>query len=192
MTDDYFAQLASDYQQITGMILNSRMTNRIEEGVHRRDSEFSNMAGFFFDHHAKIPLMKIKLAWHMTRHENEQTCALMAYMHYICEEFSEALPLFFRCITLNPENLDNWLDCAFCLHHLENEYAYHIIYNYDEFIRKYREIRCSVCDLSALRKIYRAIVGEKRDYAVHIGEYYRFLTSREGSLADFLKTEEQR
>ncbi len=184
--DDAFSRLAFDYHMITGLTLNQRMTNCLEDRVHRKDCEFSSLAFFFYDHRDRIPLMKIKLTYHMAQQETELVYALMAYVHYIGEEFSEALPLFLRCITKNPENLDNWLDCAFCLHHLENEYACHILYNYDEFIRLYKEMQFSRCDLSVLHKIYARILGEKRNYANHLKEYYQFLTSKEGRLDDFL------
>ncbi|MGV8124107.1 MAG: hypothetical protein AB2L14_30545 [Candidatus Xenobiia bacterium LiM19] len=185
-SDDAFSKLSADYSMITGFSLNRRVTNRIEDRVHRRDREFSGLAYFFFDHQDRIPLMKIKLAYHMAKHETELSCALMAYVHYICEEFNEALPLFFKCITMNPENLDNWFDCAFCLHHLENEYAYHIIYNYDEFMRLYGEMQLSRCDLPALHRIYKRILDEKCGYTEHMKEYHQFLTSREGRLTDYL------
>lgn len=185
-SDDAFSELASDYSLITGESLCLRETNRIEDRVHRKDKEFCRLAYFFYDHQDGILLMKIKLAYHMAKHETELSCALMAYVHYICEEFNEALPLFFRCITINPENLDNWFDCAFCLHHLENEYAFHILYNYDEFIRLYKEMQLSRCDLSALHRIYRRILEEKCGYAEHLKEYYQFLTSGEGLQRDYL------
>jgi len=185
-SDDAFSKLATDYRLITGFSLNRRVTNRIEDRVLRMDHEFSSLAEFFYDNQDRIPLMKIKLACHIAKQETELSCALMAYMHYICEEFNEALPLFFKCITMNPENLDNWFDCAFCLHHLENEYSYHILYNYDEFLRLYKKMQLSRCDLAALHRIYKRILDEKCSYTEHLKEYYQFLTSREGRLTDYL------
>ncbi len=80
--------------------------------------------------------------------------ALAGYLCYIKEDFKKAKMYFLKCVNLNPQNLDNWIDLAFIFRHLgDDKLANGILFNYDHIIHYYHFFKMSDRKFSELKNL---------------------------------------
>jgi tetratricopeptide (TPR) repeat protein len=168
---DPFEEIRTEFRKLTGLDIAGRPTNRLEDRVLRKDWLFADVARAIFDNPDLLPKLLIRFrTWERTC-GNEIIYALEGYVHYIAENYGEAVRCLFEAVTRNPENLDNWFDLGFALHHLESRLGYAVLFNFDLFIRYYVEMGFRRCHYFALEKIWKRILEEGMDYSRTFGEY---------------------
>ncbi len=88
------------------------------------------------------------------REHSEGLFALAGYICYITEDFKTAKRNFFKAASLNPDNLDNWIDLAFALRHNgEFEISNCLLFNYDYVIHYYNYLGLAGCDYGRLKNL---------------------------------------
>jgi len=158
---DTFIQ--KQFQKITSFKLIERETNHLSENIHRKDSLFEKLTRFYFDYPEKFARLCQEILPLIEKESNpdETILALVGYLYYLQEKFQKAKIYFLKCVNLNPQNLDNWIDLAFTLRHLgENKLANGILFNYDYLIHYYHFFKLSNCSFSELKNLISKIYQE--------------------------------
>jgi tetratricopeptide (TPR) repeat protein len=153
---DKFFQIQKKFQKIAGFKLRRRQTNYLSERIIRKDWLFERLARLYFEEPKKFNqiVKKILPLINLKNDSDETLLALAGYLYYIQEDFKKAKIAFLKCIKLNPQNLDNWIDLAFTLRHLgEYKLANGILFNFDYLINYYHILRLSDCSFSELKRI---------------------------------------
>lgn len=133
-----------------------RESNRIADGVYRKDFLFDLLVRLYLDNQKKFKQLYGLNRKYIKNKKNpdELDCALMAYFAYINEDFKLSKKFLLKAINLSPENIDNWLDLGFVLRHLgEEELSYGIFFNYDLIIHYYRKLCWGSVGFGAVKKL---------------------------------------
>lgn len=152
--DADFAIVARQWRELVGTSLTERRPNRLESRVERQDTVFFVLAERAFDDRPFVErLERLSQQW-LRRCPCATTRAIAAYAAYLRGDFSRAAALLQACISDAPDDLDTWIDLAFTLNHLGDPLGRHILFNHDEYVRRYAEQadgRCTPQRLRALR-----------------------------------------
>lgn len=147
-------EISKEYKKITGFELCARATNNLYEWAERKDSLFSQLTQIYFFRKKDFIKLRSKMPVWLKNSETETIFALAGYIHYINEDYNKARDCFLKTISLNPNNLDNWLDFAFSLRHTNDyEFAYGIIFNVKYVIYYYKYFNLRKCNLRILRNL---------------------------------------
>jgi len=155
-----FIQIRKQFKKIAGFELKKRQTNYLSEKIIKKDQLFEDLARLYFERPKKfnqlltglLPLINQK------NNSNETLLALVGYLYYIQEDFQKAKMCFLKCINLNSQNLDNWIDLAFTLRHLGNDkLANGILFNYDYLIHYCHFLKLSGCSFLKLKNLISKI-----------------------------------
>lgn len=148
------AIVARQWVDLVGTPLGERRANRLEARVERHDNLFFVLAErAFIDPPFIERLERLSQQW-LRRCPCATTRAIAAYAAYLRSDFSRAAVMFQACISDAPDDLDTWIDLAFTLNHLGDPLGRHILFNHDEYVRRYAlqaEGRCTLHRLRALR-----------------------------------------
>lgn len=163
----------AEFLRLTGLVLPPRVANRLEDRVIRRDPVFQTLATWCFDHpHAVEPLR----AWargQAERSPEPRAWELRGYLDYLAEDWPEAARAFLRSLEAEPENLDAWLDLAFCFQHMGLGLGESILFHHDEWIRLARE-RSGPWTLSTLYRLEAEVEeGQRGRAADWVGPFLR-------------------
>jgi len=143
-----------EFKKITGFELLTRQTNYLSDRIERKDSLFSQLAILYFTYPKKFKKLQQKVRDWLRKESSETIFALAGYIYYITEDFNKARKYFLKAISLNPDNLDNWIDLAFSLRHLgEYKISNGILFNYDYLIYYYKYLKLKGCCYSKLKKL---------------------------------------
>jgi len=145
--------MEQEFFEITGFLPGPRLTNALAEKELRKDRLFQSLANLVFDSPEILHLLKSRVGSWLEEEFSERTQALAGYIAYLDEDYHRAASSFMTAVTMNPANLDSWLDLAFSLYHLSDPMGYAIIFNYDVFITLYREMEIKQCCRESLEKI---------------------------------------
>ena len=146
--------IAKEFKDICGFELFTRQTNHLFDRIERKDSLFSQLAILYFSHPRKFNELKRKINDWLKIEQNETIFALAGYICYISEDFKKAKEYFLKTISLNPDNLDNWIDLAFTLRHLcEYRISNGIIFNYDYLMHYYKYLKLYNCSYTKLKRL---------------------------------------
>jgi hypothetical protein len=160
-----------EFREMAGFDRGERETNRLQDKVLRKDRLFSRLAALTFDTPEIIEKMEEALPRWETKEKSEAMSALAGYVLYCRGKFEEAVVQFMDAVTQNAANLDNWLDLAFALHHLEDPMGYAILFNYDEFVRSYQEAGHRACSRDVLLKLFDRIKEQRLDLGSRCREF---------------------
>ncbi len=152
--------IQKQFQKITGFELKKRQTNYFSEKIFKKDQLFEDLARLYFERPKRFNQLLIKVLplINQKSNSNETLLALVGYLYYIQEDFKKAKISFLRCINLNPQNLDNWIDLAFILRHLGNDkLANGILFNYDYVVHYYHFLKLSGCSFLVLKNLISEI-----------------------------------
>lgn len=151
--------ILEEFKSITGFELSPRQTNYPSDRIERKDSLFSQLAIFYFSDRQKFKKLRQKIRDWLRKEKSETIFALAGYIYYICEDFSKGKDYFLKAISLNPDNLDNWIDLAFSLRHLgEYKISNGILFNYNYVIHYYKYLKLKGCNYSKLKKLVLEII----------------------------------
>ena len=142
-----------EFREITGMELPERLTHSIEEGLMRKDSLFHILADLHYDSPETFSRLRERVHCWLVEERSGRILSLAGYLSYIFEDYESAADFFLETITLNPGNLDTWMDLAFSLYHGDSRLAYAILFNYDLYIRLYGELGYKSCTLQCIDEI---------------------------------------
>jgi hypothetical protein len=145
--------MEQEFFEITGFPPGPRLTNTLVEKELRKDRLFQSLANLVFDSPEILHLLKSRVGSWLEEEFSERTQALAGYIAYLDEDYQGAASSFMAAVTMNPANLDSWLDLAFSLYHLSDPMGYAIIFNYDVFITLYSQMAIKQCCRESLEKI---------------------------------------
>jgi len=163
--------MEQEFFEITGFLPGQRLTNTLEEKELRKDRLFQSLANLVFDSPEILGLLKSRAGRWLELENSERMKALAGYIAYLDEDFQGAASLFMGAVTMNPDNLDSWLDLAFSLYHLSDPMGYAIIFNYDVFITLYREMGIKQCCRESLEKIEVEMLERGLDLSQNHGAF---------------------
>lgn len=169
--------MQKDFWLLTLFPLPQRQANSLKDRVQRKDVIFSFLAEKVFDYPLFLRVFKKKIDYWLSIDNSETVLALAGYIYYLDSNFVKAENFFYQCIDKNWDNLDNWIDLAFCLYHQcerKNNLAKGILFDFDIFIKKFININCKKINLAKLEEIYKKIQKEKKSYA---WSYQKFVIS---------------
>lgn len=116
-----------------------RATNRIEEGVSRKDPLFEEITRYYYSDKKKFAAIRKSVPAWLKKTKTEETYALTGYVSYLNGDFRTSTSFFLKTVALNPDNLDNWMDLAFSLRHQgELNLSYAILFHFDLVIHYYK------------------------------------------------------
>lgn len=151
--------IKEEFKVITGFDLQSRETNNLNDEVERKDYLFNHLAVLYCTEPQKFKKLKQKIRCWLKQEQSEATFALAGYFYYINEEPKKAKQHFLKTVSLNPDNLDNWLDLAFTLRQLgENKVSFGILFNYVYIIYYYKYLKLAGCDYPKLKRLILEIL----------------------------------
>lgn len=160
-----FAIIARQWMELVGTALTERRANRLEARVERQDSLFFVLAERAFDDAPFVErLERLSQQW-LRRCPCATTRAIAAYAAYLRGDFKRAAVLLQACISDAPDDLDNWIDLAFTLNHLGDPLGRHILFNHDEYVRRYAAQGEGRCTLERLRALHADIDASGASYA---------------------------
>jgi len=113
-------------------------TNRLKDHCIRKDKIFDPLAEKIVDNPKILVLLSHKIKEWLRIEKSEFTYALAGYIYYCQKDFKKAEKFFFKAVNLNPENLDNWFDLAFCLYHQDikrHRIAIKMFFNFDHSVK---------------------------------------------------------
>lgn len=131
-------------------------TNRLEDRCIRKDKVFDQLAEKVFDNPRLLLLLGHKIKGWLKAEKSEFTYALAGYIYYCQKDFKKAEKYFFKTVNLNPKNLDNWFDLAFCLYHQDKKrhrIAIKMFFNFDHNEKFSRIGKISLTSLDRFLKI---------------------------------------
>lgn len=147
-------KISAEFRKITAIPLIERQTNRLADGVARKDMSFEQLTYLFFFNRPKFGVLKKSIRLWLKKEPSETILALAGYIYYIAEDFKKAKKYFFDCVRLNPDNLDNWIDLAFSLRHSgENRVSSAILFHHDYVMYYYKYLNLSECGFVKFRKM---------------------------------------
>jgi len=164
---------------LTLIPLEERLTNRVSDNSPRKDYLFPFLAEKVFDSPGILKILKGRINFWLSCDGSENTLVLAGYIHYLDQNFIKAKSFFLKAIEKNPENLDSWLDLAFCLYHCSlklNKLGKVILFNFDLYIKFFKKANYKKCNIKILEEIYRNLVDKKLDYSYN---YKQFIDSRD-------------
>lgn len=151
--------IPKEFKNITGFDLLSRRINQLSEGIERKDSLFPQLAILYFSNRKRFKKLRQKIRNWLRKEQSETIFALAGYIYYINEDFKKARGYFLKTISLNPDNLDNWLDLAFVLRHIgDTKISEGILFHFDYVIYYYKYLKLFNCDYKTLRNLILKIV----------------------------------
>lgn len=143
-----------EFKNIAGFELLSRQTNYLSDRIERKDNFFSQLAGLYFSDRKAFQKIQQRIKAWLEREQAETIFALAGYTYYISENFKKAKNYFLKAISLNPDNLDNWLDLAFILRHSgESKISETILFHFDYVIYYYKYLKLFNCNYQTLRNL---------------------------------------
>ena len=78
---------------------------------------------------------------------------------FLARNYKKAKSCFLKAISLNPDNLDNWIDLAFALRHNgEYEISNGILFNYNYIIHYYKYLKLTDRNYLTLKKLVLEVV----------------------------------
>ena len=150
--------ITKEFKKLTGFALHPRHTNNLSLHTERLDSLFTQLAHLHCSKPNSIKLLADKVGYWIKKSPSETLHALAGYVFYIREDFNTAKKHFLKTIALNPDNLDNWIDLAFCLRHLRDEKTSNgILFNYRIVIHYYKYLDLKVCGFIKLKTMIAEI-----------------------------------
>jgi tetratricopeptide (TPR) repeat protein len=169
-----FRKVQKEFFVLTRILLQKRVTNRIDANTLPNNFTFSLLAEKIFDYPNILRFLKKKIKNWLSIDKSENTFLLAGYIYYLDNDFDRARKYFLKAVESNPENLDNWLDLAFCLYHCPekiNELAKDILFNFDLFIQFFKKFKYNKCTLKALKEIQKKIIDKKLGYSYTYAKY---------------------
>lgn len=131
--------IREEFGKITGFKLSAREVNRFSDEVERKDWLFTKLAHFYFTHPDKFDILKKRVTRWLKLEKSAEILALAGYVYYIAEDFKQARKFFLDVVHWEPDNIDSWIDLAFCLRHLEEyEVSNGIFFNLYYVIHYYK------------------------------------------------------
>jgi len=127
--------LEEEFHAIAGWLLPPRVANRLEEGLARRDTVFQRLSLWAFDHPEALPELRRRAGEWVRRWPEPRTWELSGYLEYLARDWTGAARAFMASLEREPENLDAWVDLAFCLKHLGLALGESILFDHDLWIR---------------------------------------------------------
>ncbi|MGI5844087.1 MAG: hypothetical protein ACOX9B_07930 [Candidatus Xenobium sp.] len=127
--------LEAEFQAATGWSLSPRVANPLEAGVMRQDTVFQGLAAWAFDHPEALADLRRRAGEWVRRWPEPRTWELSGYLEYLAADWAAAARAFMASLEQEPENLDAWVDLAFCLKHLGLALGESILFDYDLWIR---------------------------------------------------------
>jgi len=152
---------------LTLLTLPQRETNKLKDRLQRKDSVFPFLANRVFDHPKLLTILKEKIKYWLKLDNSETVLALAGYIYYLDDNFVKAENYFYKCLKINPENLDNWVDLIFSLYHQgvrKNKIAKAILFDIDLFMKRLMIRNHKNCSFGVLEKISKDLKNEKKDY----------------------------
>jgi len=149
-----------EFCEITGFLPGPRLTNRLEAKELRMDRLFQELANLVFDSPEVLIALKSHIDRWLKKECSERTQALAGYIAYLDEDYEKAASAFMKAVTMNPDNLDSWLDLAFSFYHLSDPLGYAIIFNHDVFINLYREKGVEQCSRESLERLQAEMIAQ--------------------------------
>lgn len=127
--------LEAEFQAATGWLLPPRVSNRLELGMPRLDVLFQTLASWAFDHPEALEDLRRRAGEWVGRWPEPRTWELSGYLEYLAGDWAAAARAFMASLEQEPENLDAWVDLAFCLKHLGLALGESILFDHDLWIR---------------------------------------------------------
>ena len=154
----------TEFVNITGFNLPPRMTNRLSNRVVRKGYLFDDLAKLYCFKPERFKKLAQKIDQWLCADQSETILVLAGYVYYIVEDFRKARNYFLKAVSLNPDNLDNWIDLAFTLRHFgEYEVSNGILFNFDYAIHYYNRFKLSGCDYATFKKLILKIATHAKD-----------------------------
>lgn len=148
-----------EFKNITGFELLSRQTNYLSDRIERKNWLFPQLGVLYFSDRQRFKKLQQKVRIWLKREQTETIFALAGYIDYILEDFKKAKQYFLKAISINPDNLDNWIDLAFVLRHNgEYKISNGILFNYDYAIHYYNYLKLKSCNYSKLKDLILEII----------------------------------
>ena len=152
----------NEFKLETGIQVYKRQTNCVTDMVERKDQLFYDLARFYSRNTDKYRKLQNKFKELFKKEQSETLHALEGYISYINEDFPKAKCCFLKAISVNPDNLDNWMDLAFSLRHSgEYKVSNGILFNYHYVIYYYKYFKINGCSYSQIRKIILQIMSKR-------------------------------
>jgi len=156
--------IAEEFNSICGLNFLPRKTNYLTGYVERRDSFFSHLATIYFSNPETFKKLKTKIKSWLKEEESETVFALAGYIYYLSDDFKKAKMYFLKTISLNPDNLDNWIDLSFALRHNgEYDISRDILFNYNYVMYYYKYLKLAGCRYPKLKKLVSQIIKRTPD-----------------------------
>jgi hypothetical protein len=127
--------LEAEFQAATGWLLPPRVANRLESGVARQDTVFQGVSLWAFDHPEALADLRRRAVEWVRRWPEPRTWELSGYLEYLAGDWAAAARAFMASLEQEPENLDAWVDLAFCLKHLGLALGESILFDHDLWVR---------------------------------------------------------
>ena len=159
-----FAIVSRQWMDLVGQPLAERRSNRLEGRVEREDHTFFVLAERAFGDAPFLErLERLSQQW-LRRCPCATTRAIAGYAAYLRGDWSRAALLLQACVGDAPDNLDTWIDLAFALNHTGDPLGRHILFNHDEYVRRYCAEPAGPCTLQRLQAIRDAIDADGAAY----------------------------
>ena len=107
----------TEFINITGFNLLPRITNRLSNRVVKKGYLFDDLAKLYYFKPKRFEKLAQRIDQWLSIDQSETMLVLAGYVYYIVEDFRKARGYFLKAVSLNPDNLDNWIDFAFALRH---------------------------------------------------------------------------
>ena len=155
--------IQDEFKSICNFSIFPRRTNFITDRVERKDEIFYQLASLYFSSPESFNKLIAKIRDWLKEEQSETIFALAGYIYYIRENFKKAKGYFLKAISLNPDNLDNWMDLSFVLRHSgESELSKGILFDYDYVVYYYKYLGLKGCRYSKLKKLILEIIKHNR------------------------------
>ena len=153
-----------EFRDITGFNLPLRMTNRLSHKIVRKGYLFDDLAKLYCFKPKRFEKLVQRIDRWLSADQSETMLVLAGYIYYIAEDFKRAGDYFLKAISVNSDNLDNWIDFAFALRHFnEYEVSSGILFKFDYVMYYYNYFKLSGCDYTVLKNLVLEIVDHAKD-----------------------------
>lgn len=140
-----------------------RASNRIEEGVTRKDPLFDEIARCYFSDRKKFAAIRRSVSVWLKKNKTEEALALAGYVSYLDGDFRNSTRFFLKTVASNPDNLDNWMDLAFSLRHQgEIKMSYAILFHFDLVMHYYKRLELRPGDPKQFKKMLFLILSHAK------------------------------
>lgn len=151
--------IPEEFNNIAGFDLPKRQVNYLFDRIERKDPVFSGLARLYCFSPRRFNKLKFKIRSWIKKMPGEETFALAGYIYYISNNFKKAKHCFLRTIALSPDNLDNWIDLAFCLRHNgEDVISNGILFNYQQVSYYYKYLGLAGRGYASLKRLVLEVV----------------------------------